>query len=364
MSSLALIIKPLSRLFIFTKKTLNYQLIDKMPFYAVAKGREIGIFNTWSECESKVKGYTGAKFKKFSTKEEANTFISSNGIHGVTTKLKNPPRNVHDTKSKCVYSTSSDPESSNKKSKIPTEIINLDDSENDDLFNPSVDDELIMMMDDFESKNKPKHTKPNKPNPENRKRTIVLDTLPEKQSNSEAGPYYDSSKRLKTVSNTNTSGTCEFTTDDLGYVEVYTDGACSNNGTKRAKAGLGVYFGENHELNVSEPVSGRATNNCGEIQAATKAIQIANSKGVKKLVIKTDSKFVINAVTKWMPNWKRKGWKLANGEPVKNEIDFKDLDKSIKLLDIKWVYVTAHKGILGNERADQLARDGAIQYQQ
>lgn len=60
--------------------------------------------------------------------------------------------------------------------------------------------------------------------------------------------------------------------------------------------------------------------------------------------------------------WKRKGWKLASGEPVKNQIDFKELDSVLNILEIKWEYVTAHNGILGNERADQLAKAGAEQY--
>lgn len=57
------------------------------------------------------------------------------------------------------------------------------------------------------------------------------------------------------------------------------------------------------------------------------------------MCINTDSHFVINSITMWVPGWKRKGWKLANGEPVKNEIDFKALDRlySDDSMEIKWV---------------------------
>lgn len=65
----------------------------------------------------------------------------------------------------------------------------------------------------------------------------------------------------------------------------------------------------------------------------------------------------INSVTKWMPGWKRKGWKLQSGEPVKNEIDFKDLDSVQHKIKIKWNYVEAHR-----EMADQLAEAGAASY--
>lgn len=92
--------------------------------------------------------------------------------------------------------------------------------------------------------------------------------------------------------------------------------------------------------NTSQPVSGRATNNCGEIQAASMAIRLAADNGIQKLCINTDSKFVIDSVTKWLPGWKQRGWKLASGGPVKNIIDFKELDELMlkqNQMQIKWV---------------------------
>lgn len=111
---------------------------------------------------------------------------------------------------------------------------------------------------------------------------------------------------------------------------------------------------------------GLATNNRGEIQAATKAITLAANNNIKRLCINSDSHFVIKAVTEWMANWKKKNWKLSNGGAVKNEQDFKQLDSVMKnnaFMKIKWKYVPAHTGILGNERADELARQGAQSYQ-
>lgn len=151
--------------------------------------------------------------------------------------------------------------------------------------------------------------------------------------------------------------------DDRGFVQVYTDGSCLNNGSSNAKAGIGVSFGDRHPLNVSAPLEGsRQTSNRAEIQAANKAIQIARNSGIKKLTINTDSKYLIKAKNQWMPKWKENGWKNANGEPVKNKPDFLDLDKSLsknKGMNVKWSYVPAHKGHKGNEQADRLARKGA-----
>lgn len=91
--------------------------------------------------------------------------------------------------------------------------------------------------------------------------------------------------------------------------------------------------------NTSQPVSGRATNNCGEIQASTLAIKLAAENNVPKLCINTDSKFLINSITQWIKGWKSRGWRLKDGKPVKNEIDFKLLDNMINSskIDIKWV---------------------------
>ncbi|KAM7395920.1 hypothetical protein PAMA_007272 [Pampus argenteus] len=77
-------------------------------------------------------------------------------------------------------------------------------------------------------------------------------------------------------------------------VVVYTDGCCSANGKVGARAGIGVYWGHNHPLNVAERLHGRQTNQRAELQAACKALEQAKEKNIKKLVLYTDSKFTIN----------------------------------------------------------------------
>lgn len=146
------------------------------------------------------------------------------------------------------------------------------------------------------------------------------------------------------------------------YVVVYTDGACENNGKSNAKAGIGVWFSDNHPLNVSKPVNGRATNNVAEIQACVAAVQLAIDNNIKKLCIKTDSQFVINSMTNWIIKWKKNNWKVVNGSDVKNKEDFVKLDELCNKLNVKWEYVPGHSNHLGNEAADFLARAGAKQY--
>lgn len=101
---------------------------------------------------------------------------------------------------------------------------------------------------------------------------------------------------------------------------------------------LFIYF---FYRNTAEAVSGRPTNNCGEIQAASLAIKLANSCQIKKLCINTDSQFLITSMTKWLTGWKKKNWKLASGGPVLNKTDFEQLDNLIRDtgIIIKWVWI-------------------------
>ncbi|KAF7263994.1 hypothetical protein GWI33_000782 [Rhynchophorus ferrugineus] len=151
--------------------------------------------------------------------------------------------------------------------------------------------------------------------------------------------------------------------NENGYVVVYTDGACENNGKANAKAGIGVWFGDGHSLNVSEPVKGRPTNNTAEIQASIAALRIIKDLGYRKVKLFTDSQFTISCITKWIKKWKVNGWKLSTGGAVKNKEDLVVLDGLCQNFDdIKWEYCAGHAGIKGNEAADELARRGAMRY--
>lgn len=158
-------------------------------------------------------------------------------------------------------------------------------------------------------------------------------------------------------------GEHSFPIDDDGYVHVYTDGSCEGNGQNVACAGLGVFFLDGHELNTAKPVKGRATNNCGEIQAATVAIQLAKQCGIKKLQVNTDSNYLIKSVTEWMPRWKARNWKSTTNQELKNLVDFKELDKELTAdIQVRWHHVPGHQGVVGNEKADRLAREGSAMY--
>uniref|UniRef100_V9KXM5 Ribonuclease H1 n=1 Tax=Callorhinchus milii TaxID=7868 RepID=V9KXM5_CALMI len=194
-------------------------------------------------------------------------------------------------------------------------------------------------------------------------------TLVDKDSES---PSYSGEKRLNSSSDIDGEpsmkrfkSTDENSTSELKFtymgdaVVVYTDGCCTCNGRKRSRAGIGVYWGYAHPLNLSERLSGRQTNQRAEIVAACRAIEQAKEQNIEKLVIFTDSMFTINGITKWIKSWKNKDWKLSTGGPVINREDFERLDKLTSDINIDWMHVPGHAGFTGNEAADVLAKEGA-----
>ena len=105
----------------------------------------------------------------------------------------------------------------------------------------------------------------------------------------------------------------------------------------------------------------KQTNNVAEIQAALKAISQAEEEGLRKLVIHTDSMFLVNCATKWISIWKSNGWKKKSGQPVQNKEDLEILDSFLTkdTLEVRWKHVTGHSQVVGNEEADRLAFSGA-----
>ncbi|GBN10407.1 Ribonuclease H1 [Araneus ventricosus] len=142
-------------------------------------------------------------------------------------------------------------------------------------------------------------------------------------------------------------------------VVIFTDGASAENGRRRARAGIGIYWGPNHPLNTSKRLTGRQTNNRAEIQAAVYALNQAKQIGARKVKLYTDSQFLIHAITDWIKKWKTNGWKLVNGDPVVNKDDFLELEAVSQGLEVEWIYVKAHARNRGNDEADRLAVAGS-----
>nr|CAB3265613.1 ribonuclease H1-like [Phallusia mammillata] len=249
--------------------------LGMVSFYAVHVGRKQGVFNTWSECESLVKGFKGARYKKFATLAAAQNFSK----FGSETKQAN---------------------------KLGTHIP-----------------------------------------------TINAITRGKRKLAPVASQH---TKRLKTsvdgekdLNNTNEHSDSKI---------VYTDGACSGNGKKNCQAGYGVWWGPDHPLNLSCKLKGIQTNQRAEIAAINACIKQAKENGFKKLLVRTDSMFVINCVTKWVHGWKKRNWIKADGKPVIHKKEFLEILSNMNDVRVTFEHVYGHKGEVGNEMADRLAVQG------
>lgn len=136
-------------------------------------------------------------------------------------------------------------------------------------------------------------------------------------------------------------------------VTIYTDGACRGNPGPGGWGALLVLNEKKREMCGGEKGT---TNNRMELTAAIEALG-ALKKPCKVLLV-TDSQYVLKGVTEWMVGWKKRGWKTASKQPVKNVDLWQKLDLALSPHDVKWEWVKGHAGHPGNERADQLANRG------
>jgi ribonuclease HI len=133
-------------------------------------------------------------------------------------------------------------------------------------------------------------------------------------------------------------------------VEIYTDGACRGNPGPGGWGALLVCGGQRREISGSEALT---TNNRMELSAAIGGLSALKRRCAVKLY--TDSKYVLQGATEWLPNWKARGWRTAAREPVKNQDLWEQLDSVAATQDIEWHWVKGHSGHEENEYVDQLA---------
>lgn len=136
-------------------------------------------------------------------------------------------------------------------------------------------------------------------------------------------------------------------------VTIYTDGACKGN---PGPGGWGVYLQYKQHSKELHGGEAETTNNRMELMAAIRALEVLTHSCHVRL--HTDSKYVLQGITEWMGNWKKRGWKTAANKPVKNEDLWRRLDDAIQRHNVEWVWVKGHAGDPGNERADSLANAG------
>ncbi|KAJ1880096.1 hypothetical protein H4R99_002028 [Coemansia sp. RSA 1722] len=289
-------------------------------YYAVRNGRRPGIYRSWAECQAQVSGFPRAKFKKFSTEQDARGFVGQS----IPTPVS-PSTSAHQARS-APYSTF-------ERAVIPPMWS---------LPRPQADSaNIVPACDPDRSQGQQKPQKP--------------------QKQSQTHPGAEPPK-------------AGLQSD--GTVVAYTDGASTRNGMENARAGVGVYFGAGDPRNVSEPLAGsRQTNQRAELTAVIRAIeQVALSEKREQqeheheqelqrgaaLMVATDSMYSINCLTSWFGKWERNGWVGSQGKPVENADLIKTALRLIRQRNgrVQFFHVPGHAGIEGNECADRLAVDG------
>ncbi|HSE79113.1 MAG TPA: ribonuclease HI [Alphaproteobacteria bacterium] len=140
-------------------------------------------------------------------------------------------------------------------------------------------------------------------------------------------------------------------THDDDTVDLFTDGACRGN---PGPGGWGLVLrwrGREKEISGADPAT---TNNRMELTAAIEGL--AALKRGARVVIHTDSMYLRDGITRWINDWKRRGWKTADKKPVKNVDLWRKLEDALRRHEVEWRWVRGHAGHPENERADALAR--------
>lgn len=140
-------------------------------------------------------------------------------------------------------------------------------------------------------------------------------------------------------------------------VEIFTDGACSGNPGPGGWGALLRFNGTEKELFGGER---HTTNNRMEMMAAIMALE--SLRRSVTAVLFTDSTYLKNGITKWLPGWKAKNWRTADKKPVKNVDLWQRLEKAIESHKVEWRWVKGHAGHSENERVDALARQGVKKF--
>jgi ribonuclease HI len=141
----------------------------------------------------------------------------------------------------------------------------------------------------------------------------------------------------------------------LKRIDIFTDGACKGNPGPGGWGAILRMGGHEKEMSGGEADT---TNNRMEMTAVIRALNALTEPCA--ITLHTDSRYVIDGMTKWVEGWKRKGWVNASKQPVRNQDLWHDLIEAALPHQMAWQWVKGHDGHPENERADQLASDAAV----
>jgi ribonuclease HI len=140
-------------------------------------------------------------------------------------------------------------------------------------------------------------------------------------------------------------------------IEIFTDGACSGNPGPGGWGAVLLWNGHERELKGGAAAT---TNNRMELTAAIMALEALRRPS--RVRLHTDSRYLKDGISSWIKRWKENGWRTADKKPVKNSELWRRLESALAQHEVTWLWVKGHAGHPGNERADQLAREGMAPY--
>ncbi|WP_448580405.1 ribonuclease HI [Thermaurantiacus sp.] len=135
-------------------------------------------------------------------------------------------------------------------------------------------------------------------------------------------------------------------------VVIASDGACRGN---PGPGGWAAILRAGAQEKIVSGADALTTNNRMELTAALRALQALNRPA--RVTIETDSRYLLDGMTKWLPAWKARGWRTADGKPVKNADLWAALVEAAAPHEVDWQWVRGHNGHEANERADRLANE-------
>ncbi|MBD2187896.1 ribonuclease HI [Pseudanabaena mucicola] len=150
------------------------------------------------------------------------------------------------------------------------------------------------------------------------------------------------------------------TSSSSKIISIHTDGACSKN-PGPGGWGVVVHFDDGSTKELGGGIR-ETTNNQMELQGAIAALDFLSAhKQSSPVDLYTDSKYVLDGITKWIKGWKKNGWKTKDNKPVKNQEFWQQLD-ALNSSNIRWHWVEGHSGDPDNERCDAIARSYTAKY--
>lgn len=143
----------------------------------------------------------------------------------------------------------------------------------------------------------------------------------------------------------------------MKQIQMYTDGSCHGNPGPGGWGAILKWEGRERELSGG---AGATTNNQMELMAVIEGLKALRESC--EVEVFTDSKYVMDGMKSWIHGWKKRGWKTANKQPVKNIEYWQSLDREVARHTVSWTWVKGHSGHPENERADLLANEQASRH--